>query len=46
MDILNVPPGPLIGKIKALLREKQLLRELKNKNEAEGWVKTLNLDKI
>lgn len=40
MKILNIGPGPIIGKIKHLLREKQLRGEIQTKNQAKRFIKT------
>jgi len=41
MKEFNLGPGPLIGKLKTSLREKQLSGEIKNKEEAINFLKEL-----
>lgn len=42
MSLLNLKPGPEIGKILLLLREKQLSQEIKTKEEAIDFLKNLS----
>ncbi len=43
MKILNLPKGPLIGRITDMLHEKQLAKEITTHEQAIEWLKTLDI---
>ena len=46
MKLLDLRPGPLVGKVLSAIREEQLKGKIHNEREAKKFVKGLNLNQL